>query len=177
MRNSGFTIIELLIVIIILSILLAIAGLSGKTWHDRYRVEGQTKEMYTDLMNARVSAMQKNRIYFVTLSPLQYTIYEDRDPGHPFSTEPAYDGDGVFQGAAGDRMIVQKTTQYPIIPDPVGTTIFTLDTTGLVSLASTTATLHFDLTGSTVSPAYDCITLLPTRILMGKWSGTDCVNQ
>lgn len=171
MKNKGFSLIELVLVIAILMILLSIAGISGKTWLDRYRVEGQLKEMCVDLMNARVSAMQKNRMYFVTLSSTQYAIYEDRDSANP--TNPALDGDGVFQ-AATDKLIVQKNTQYSIVPNPSGTTGFNFDRNGLVSL---NGTLHFDLTGSTASPAYDCITLFTTRILTGRWNGTDCVNQ
>ena len=174
MKNSGFSLIELVVVIAILSTLLLIAGLSGKAWIERYRVEGQTKELYADLMNARVSAMQKNRMYFVTLASAQYTIYEDRDPAHPFSNpaNAAYEGDGVFQGAAGDKLVVQKNTQYSIVSS--GTNSFNFDRNGLVSM---NGKLHFDLTGSTASPAYDCLKLFTTRILTGKWTNGDCVVQ
>ncbi len=170
MKNSGFSLVELVVVIAILSSLLLIAGLSGRTWLDKYRIESQTKEMYTDLMNARASAMQKNRTYFVTLASMQYTVYEDRDPANP--TNPVLDGDEVFE-AASDRLVMQKNTQYPIVSAPTGTS-FSFDRNGLVSL---NGTLHFDLTNSSAGPAYDCITLLTTRILMGKWRGTVCDNQ
>jgi prepilin-type N-terminal cleavage/methylation domain-containing protein len=170
MKNSGFSLIELVVVIAILSILLSIAGISGRTWLDRYRVESQTKEMYVDLMNARACAMQKNRTYFVTLASMQYTVYEDRDPANP--TNPALDGDDIFEQAS-DVLVTQKNTQYSIVSNPTGTT-FSFDKNGLVSLCGT---LRFDLTNSSAGSAYNCITLNTTRILMGKWNGTDCDNQ
>lgn len=172
MKNSGFSLIELVIVIAILSILLSIAGISGKTWLDRYRVESQTKEMYVDFMNARCSAMQKNRTYFVTLASMQYTVYEDRDLANP--TNPALDGDDIFEGPGIDVLVTQKNTQYQIVSNLTGTTGFSFDRNGLVSQSGT---LRFDLTNSSAGSAYNCITLNATRILMGKWNGTDCDNQ
>jgi prepilin-type N-terminal cleavage/methylation domain-containing protein len=170
MKNSGFSLIELVVVIAILSCLFLIAGLSGRTWLARYRVESQTKQMYADLMNARASAMQKSRTYFVTLASTQYSVYEDRDPASP--ANPALDGDDLFESAS-DALILQKNTEYPIVSAPTGTE-FSFDKNGLVSL---NGTLHFDLTTSSAGPSYDCITLFTTRILMGKWSGTSCDNQ
>lgn len=169
MKNNGYSLTELVVVIAILGTLLGIAGISGKTWLERYRVEAQTKEMFTDLMNARASALQRNRMCFVNFAGAQYTIYEDTSPGP--------DGDGVFQSSS-DRLIMQKSTQYPIVPALGGSaTSFSFDKNGLVSLATpttATGTLHFD---SEAGPEYDCITLCTTRILMGKWSGGDCVAQ
>jgi prepilin-type N-terminal cleavage/methylation domain-containing protein len=166
MKNNGYSLTELVVVIAILGTLLGIAGISGKTWLGRYRVEAQTKEMFTDLMNARVSALQRNRMHFVNFAGTQYTIYEDTNPGP--------DGDGQFQ--AGDTLVLQKSTQFPIVYALGGPAGFSFDKNGLVSLtAPTTAgTLHFD---SGADSEYDCITLSTTRILMGKWSGGDCVAQ
>jgi prepilin-type N-terminal cleavage/methylation domain-containing protein len=167
MKNNGYSLTELVVVIAILGTLLGIAGISGKTWLERYRVEAQTKEMFTDLMNARASALQRNRMYFVDFAGAQYTIYEDTNPGP--------DGDGLYQ--SDDTPVMQKSTQYPIVPALGGSaTSFSFDKNGLVSLATPTATgtLHF---ASGAGPEYDCITLCTTRILMGKWSGGDCVAQ
>jgi prepilin-type N-terminal cleavage/methylation domain-containing protein len=170
MKNNGYSLTELVTVIAILGTLLATAGISGKTWLSRYRVEAQTKELFTDLMNARVSALQRNRMHFVNFAGAQYTIYED--------TDPRPDGDGALR-PNDDTLVLQKSTQFPIIsvlggsPPAAG---FSFDKNGLVSLATptTVGTLHFDVETGT---EYDCITLCATRILMGKWNGGDCVAQ
>lgn len=166
MKNNGYSLTELVVVIAILGTLLGIAGISGKTWLERYRVEAQTKEMFTDLMNARANALQRNRMHFVNFAGSQYAIYEDTNPGP--------DGDGAFQPS--DTLVMLKSTQFPIIYDLGGSATFSFDKNGLVSLATptTTGTLHFDAETGT---EYDCITLFTTRILMGKWNGGDCVAQ
>jgi prepilin-type N-terminal cleavage/methylation domain-containing protein len=166
MKNSGFTLLEIIIVMAILGILLGIAAISGRDWLERYRVEGQTKEMYVDLMNARVNAMQRNRVFFVTLQAAnQYAIYED--------TNPSPDGDGDLQPTQ-DTLVMQKPTRFPLQPHlGLGLTTFSFEKSGLVSL---NGTIRFY---SSVDPFSDCIKLFSTRILMGKWnqSTSKCIAQ
>lgn len=166
MKNSGFTLLEIIIVMAILGILIGIAAMSGRDWLERYQVEGQTKELYVDLMNARVSALLKNRVFFVTLQTAnQYAIYED--------TNPYPDGDEVLQPTQ-DTLVMQKPTRFPIQPHlGLGLTTFSLEKSGLVSL---NGTIRFD---SSVDPFSDCVKLFSTRILLGKWnkSTSTCIAQ
>lgn len=161
MNNGGYSLIELVLVIAIISILLGISTMFGHDWLVRSQVEKQTREMFTDLMNARISAMQRNRVFFVTLASNQYAIYQD--------TNPSPDGDGEFQIGLDDRLM-QKVTAYTL--DSGGTTSFNFSSCGLTSGGS--STIHVV---SNAAPSFDCIVLNPTRILMGKWNGTDCTLQ
>jgi len=162
MKNSGFSIMELIVVIAILSILTAIATITGRDWMERYKVASQTKEMYADLMNARASAMQRSRMFFVKLAANQYAIYED--------TFPSPEGNGTPDTGTGqDRPVTQKTLQYTL---NAATTNVNFSTNGLASPDPTTVWFT-----STANPASDCITLSTTRILMGKYNGTNCVVQ
>ncbi len=65
MKNRGVTLIELVVVISIISILVIALGFTYQGWVGGYKVEKQTKELYSDLMNARGMAMTRNRAYFV----------------------------------------------------------------------------------------------------------------
>lgn len=160
MNKKGFSLIELIVVIAILGILLSIAAISGRDWLERYKVEGQITEMYTDLMNARVSALQRNRVFFVTLAANQYAVYED--------TNPAPDGDGVLQ-TTQDLLVMRKTAQYTLNFTAAN---FNFTQNGLVSMGNGTIWII-----STANPASDCIALASTRILMGKMNGMVCTTQ
>lgn len=166
MKNSGFSIMELIFVIAILSTLMAIATLSGHAWMERYQMEGQVKQMYADFMSARASAMQRSRMFFVRLAANQYSIYED--------TFPSTDGNGSLDSGLGqDRLVTQKTLQYTLNANiNIALTNVIFSANGLASPDPTTVWFT-----STANPASDCITLSTTRILMGKYNGTNCVVQ
>ena len=159
MQEDGITLIELIVVISIIGILAVALGFEFRGWMGKYRVESQIKEMYVDLMNARASAMQRNRTHFATGTATTYSIYED--------TTPAPDGDGTLQAA--DRLLPSfpKTVQYSINWTGLGTTI-TFDRRGIISpLGSIYLT-------STVDPDYDCLLISAIRMNLGKWNGASC---
>lgn len=166
-NEKGITLIELIVVISIIGILVIALGFSFQGWIGGYKVESQIKEMYVDLMNARASAMMRNRMYFVSLNPpaRQYTIYED--------SNPLPDGDGTLQ-IASDRQIVQKTTSYDIIPAlALGATTFNVNKDGLIS---NSGSIRFSFTSS-INPDYDCVVLSATRINIGQMSGGNCAAK
>jgi prepilin-type N-terminal cleavage/methylation domain-containing protein len=160
-NKNGVTLIELIVVVSVIGILVVALGFSFQGWMGKYRVESQIKEMYTDLMNARARAMQKNRIHFVDLpsaQPRQYTIYED--------TNTVPDGNGTLE-TASDTLVLQKNISYTIVPAlAFSARRFNFDKNGLVSHNGTIRL------SSTVTPDYDCIVLFTTRMNMGKWNGT-----
>ncbi len=167
MKNHGFTIVELLIVITILSALMLIAGISGRQWLDRYRVESQMKEMYTDLMNARARALQRNRMHFVTFPDggTQYTIYEDTDP----TPEEAFD-------PAKDTQVMQKilNPSYAVTSD-AGEIDF--DSRGLATGLTGTQTQATIRVKASYGAAIDCLTVSATRTMMGVYNGSTCIAQ
>lgn len=160
MRDDGVTLVELLVVVSIIGILTIALGFSFEGWMDNYRLESQTKSLYSDLMDARTKAMTRNRVNFVVLDADDYQIYEDTNDNNALNI------------GAGDTALWATAKRYgynyEIInlgADPLPQTI-TIDTRGLMSPQRT-----FRINNSR-NPDYDCIAIKQARIRMGKYNTT-----
>ena len=74
-RESGFTIVELIVVVATLSVLLAIATLSTNSWFEKKAVEDQTMTLYGELMAVRQTAMNMKRPKTMVIKGGSYQIY------------------------------------------------------------------------------------------------------
>jgi prepilin-type N-terminal cleavage/methylation domain-containing protein len=151
-KAGGITLIELLVVIAIIGILVIALGFSFEGWVARYRVEAQMKELYSDLMNAKMRALTTKRQQCVNLAAAQYTVVED-------ST-----GNGSCADV-GDTTIITRdlVTGYTITWVP-GTAAKNFDVKGFASSASIGA-----ICSNTVFDAdYSCIVIAQTRINIGR---------
>lgn len=172
MKNKGVTLIELLVIISIIGILIVAMGFSYEGWIGRYRIESQTKELYSDLMDARTRAMTRHRIHFVILNSRQYTVYDDNNPSP--------EGNGALETDSNeliipDELIIQKNLKYDLELLPVGTSTLpetvTIDTRGLMFPQR-----DFRIDND-INPDYDCIAITEARIRMGKYNGTACQEK
>lgn len=75
MNKHGFTIVELVVVIGIISILLTIAMLDFARWQRKTQVERYTKELYSDLQSARMRAAFTKRRQSVVLGVQQAVFW------------------------------------------------------------------------------------------------------
>lgn len=76
MDSRGFTIIEMLIVISVLSILLSIGVLNFSTYTKKAQIEKQVSEVHSIIMTARLSAIQRKQRSALLLGPNQI-IYKN----------------------------------------------------------------------------------------------------
>ena len=160
--RGGFSLIEILITLAILGIIVVIAVSNFQGMTEKYRVEGETKQMFADLMDARGRAMQRNRVFHVQITTNGYRTFED--------TNPAPDGDGDLTGS--DTQVAGVTVNHTITPT-AGLSDFRFNRNGI---ASATGTIRLS---STAPPDYDCITVKATRIKMGQYNAADnaCVEK
>ncbi len=178
MKNSGVTLIELLVVITIATILIVVLGFEFTGWQGKYRVESQVKGIFDDLQEARMRAMMRNRVHFVSLlTTTSYTVHDDDSDG----TAKVPDGDGVLQLQAGVPDVTQDT-RLGSFPKTVEFDIrwnyanlgaqqdISFNTRGLAA-PNGNISFFVDRDGDGVKdfvPDYDCIIIFSTRINMGQ---------
>lgn len=86
-RNKGFTLIEIMIVIVIMGIMAAIATPNLMSYMSRLRLNGAARQVMTDLMLARGKAVSENkRVGVVFTSNHQYTIFSDNNQNSAIDT-------------------------------------------------------------------------------------------
>ncbi len=161
MSKSGFTLIELIVIVGLILTLLAISALSFNRYSVKYNVEREIRQLYANLMDARMRAMQQKRQYLVVLASGSYTIYLDNDEDG--AVDPT---DTVVTDLSQDKL------PYPIAWGLAGgTDNFYFNSWGLVNI-------NGNIRISTSTDAeYDCINLRKTRINLGKWNGSSCINK
>jgi len=164
MNNSrGITLVELLVVLAIIGVLGVSLGFAYSGWMSCYKVEKQTKEIYSDMMTARIMAMTRNREYFADFTgPATYRIVEDTN-----------DNSAINVGA-GDTVLPSfpKTVEYKNDANGYGIPVtFKFSRRGTISPLRTIRITH------DTDPDYDCIVISTTRINMGKMTGDSCAQK
>ncbi len=161
--SAGLTLVELLVVITIVTILLSLSTIAFNTYQVNYNVESEIKTLYSDLMGARLRAMNENRQYVVKFTgPKSYVTAIDNN----------LDGDYTSGMDIRVDRYSHDTLKYNLIWSLDGSfDRITLDNRGLVNI---NGNVRVDRSNSA---EYDCIIISNTRLKMGKWDGTDCVAR
>ena len=77
--QTGFTLIEMLLAVVIMGILASVAVPSFSKWKEKHEINGQAQKVYFDLMLARTSAVKNNNLVHVAFNTTSntYTIHDD----------------------------------------------------------------------------------------------------
>ncbi|MBU1140796.1 MAG: GspH/FimT family pseudopilin [Proteobacteria bacterium] len=89
-KNSGFTLVELMVIVVITGILSAIAIPAIIKWAPNFRLTGATRELYSSMQKARLESVKRNTnigIVFTTVvfpaTGGSYTLFVDDGAGTP----------------------------------------------------------------------------------------------
>ena len=79
-NKRGFTLIELIVVIMLMGIITMIALPGFQSWMAKSRLNGAARQIMSDLMNARMKAASENNRFILTvINNHQYTILDDNN--------------------------------------------------------------------------------------------------
>jgi prepilin-type N-terminal cleavage/methylation domain-containing protein len=191
--NHGFSLIELIVIMVIIGILATIAALNFSQWQRKYAIEGQVKEMLADLSNVRMQAIQTKREHRVFLNPQAYTTvrYEDTE-AEAVKIDPT-------DGASGGQVVtsIAQPTEPPVVPQSAAVRQFRralrfgiqqytagvvtpFDNTPIIinnrGYATTRMTIAVAF-GDTSGPAYDCLVIADARVNIGRINTNDNTCQ
>ena len=159
MNKNGVTLIELMVVLAIAGILAVALGFAYIGWQGAYKVEKATKEIYSDLTDARGRAVTRNQEFFLRLLTARtYNMYADTN------------GNTTFEIATdAPQFATAKTVEYDMLWNNAaigGGVTITLDRRGLMTNLGTIRL------STTADADYDCVIVAQSRINLGKWNTT-----
>jgi prepilin-type N-terminal cleavage/methylation domain-containing protein len=181
MDERGMTLIELLVTVMVIAILVLVVGFEFNGWQTRYKVEAQIKNLYGDLMEMRMRALQTNTMYYIHLDSSaalekSYSVYRDNgDNDSEIATDTRIielsKGDLEykmrFNGGytpmdieANSRGLINLNRTIWIVDDE--NKAFLIDKDGGVD----------GIHNTDVDVDYDCVVICKTRINIGKLDST-----
>lgn len=148
MNRNGFSLIELLITIALITIMLSIATFQFSAFSKKSGVESQTRKLYGDLMELRSKAMFEKRSRGIKLSALSYSIYSS-------------------------EVMTVNPIQVTALKTPINAEEIIFDTRGMLQSAATSVCVS-----ETNSAPVDSIAVSTTRIKLGKLKeGMGCISE
>lgn len=144
MRQAGFSLIEMLVVIAIIGILTAMATMQFNTYMRKSQMQSQIQTLYSDLNRVRSQALFSRRPRTVTMTSTQYALYSST----VVSVSP----------------VESKTLNYPMSLNNGARLDF--DERGLLSNVTNASACI--LLPTSQDAVIDSLVLSQTRILIGK---------
>ena len=112
--KKGFTLVEVMVVIVVISIIALFAGPILSAYGPNARLKGASRDLHSNLQRVKVTAIKRNKNVFITLTPVTC-------PAHPSSTVPSpggtysitVDEDNSGTINAGDTSLLMPDNKQP----------------------------------------------------------------
>jgi len=177
-KESGFTLVELMVVISITVLLLAWGIPSYSTWNKKHNIENQMIQLYSDLQFGRMNAYG-NKVVSGILWSNNFSTYQILY----ISQSDGFNGT-IDTGGSTVQGTTTVNLRYPVTSVALNTTTQQATNQQSVSfngrgfLYTTYAPDTANQITYYVTPSYgalmDCVQVSTTQIILGNWNGTTC---
>jgi len=154
-KTNGFSIIELMVVIGIISILLTISTISFNSWQVKHKMEAQVRGMVTDFNEVRIRALTMKQRHSITLNANSYVFRS-----YSSEEEDLFTGGTTIPG--GSHTVTYKLKMADA--SDYAASVYEIDQRG--SNVSSVATIYLEFGGT--SSGLNCIKLHTVRINAGN---------
>jgi prepilin-type N-terminal cleavage/methylation domain-containing protein len=103
MQQRGYSLVEMVVVVGVMSILLSIGTLKFNEYSNRYRSENQLRMIYTELMKARGNAIYQRRVVRVKVLPSVFQVYSSET-----------------DDTLGASPVLRQELRFPVVENIVG---------------------------------------------------------
>ncbi|QWR76667.1 pilus assembly FimT family protein [Candidatus Magnetomonas plexicatena] len=185
MKRQGFSIIEVVVVVAIMGILITlfVSTLTGQ--RPKNAIEGNIKQMYSDLAEMRVKAMSENKAYGIV-----WTLTANNDFQGYTMRGDSNANDNITDTGGYTTIRTSDNMTYPVAPlSTMRITNLIFNGKGICMNAECSSTPGFQIFASCTDcddngvlpadtsancdnikyPEYSCLVVSSTRIKMGKW--------
>lgn len=160
-QESGFSLMELIVVLAIIGITLAMATMNFSKMEKKAQMEKETRQLFTDVNNARTQAMFSKKPSAIWLQPQSYVFKtyssESEDP------TVATNGNTVSTTSVTYMLTAANGSSFANTP-------VLFDVTGLTA---TPVTIMVNPSGS--GAAFDCVIIDLARTNMGNMQNGSCI--
>jgi prepilin-type N-terminal cleavage/methylation domain-containing protein len=163
---SGFSLVELIVVILIIGVLLSIGGINFRDWVQKSQIERQAREMLADLNSARSESIFRKKRHSIVMNSTATGYVLKR-----YSSENE-------SRTTGGTVLSSKTNSYQYAKESGSSAadlIIQFDILGFAATPSDLNTLRVNPIYS--GAAFDCLVISNSRTNIGKMESGSCVQK
>jgi prepilin-type N-terminal cleavage/methylation domain-containing protein len=152
MARNGFTLVEVIIVLALMTVIIALGSKWLTTSQDKSVVENEFRQLYDDLQGVRSQALFRKRVRTVTFSSTGYNIYSSANTAvTPFKT---------------------TTLKAPVTVPANLQVIFSQ--AGFITFSNSATNQNICVATTSQNAVYNSIIMSPTSIQLGQMTNTGC---